>query len=215
LNEAFSVPQWFDYGATFLFAISGTLLAIRSGYDIFGAFVLAALSSTGGGLLRDGVFLQDGPPLAIRSGAYLEIIFGTVLAVILVGRFVSARRTFGHIVTIVDAIALGAYGVVGVQLAQSQHIATFGLVVVGTVNAVGGGALRDIIMGKEVALLRPGELVGIAAAGGCALYVLLTEIAGLNAIVAAWITIATVFVVRMLSTYLKIETRALLPLGRE
>jgi len=165
-------------------------------------------------LLRDGIFLQDGPPLAIRSGVYLEIIFGTVLAVILVGRFVSARRTFGRLVTIVDAIALGKYGVVGVQLAQGQHIATFGLVVVGTVNAVGGGALRDIIMGKEVALLRPGVLVGIAAAGGCGLYVLLTEIAGLNAIVAAWITIAAVFVVRMLSINLKIEARALRSLRR-
>ncbi len=53
----FALPLWFDLGATFAFALTGALAAIRRGYDIVGVFFLALVSSIGGGLIRDGVFI--------------------------------------------------------------------------------------------------------------------------------------------------------------
>lgn len=70
----FQLPLWLDYGATFLWAISGALVAARRGYDIAGVFTIALVTATGGGLLRDGLFLQNGPPELVQSPAYLVLV---------------------------------------------------------------------------------------------------------------------------------------------
>ena len=59
-NGEFQLPALFDLGATFAFALTGALAAIRRGYDIVGVFFLALASGLGGGLIRDGVFIQGG-----------------------------------------------------------------------------------------------------------------------------------------------------------
>ncbi len=67
----FQLPAFFDIGATFIWAITGAGLGVRKGYDVTGVFVMAFVSALGGGLLRDGIFLQHGPPEAVRQPAYL------------------------------------------------------------------------------------------------------------------------------------------------
>mgnify|MGYP003336957914 CR=1 FL=1 len=52
-----SVFQWYDLGATFFWGMSGAMLAARKGCDIVGIFIIAMVSATGGGLIRDGLFL--------------------------------------------------------------------------------------------------------------------------------------------------------------
>ena len=49
-------------GSSFIWAVSGALLAARRGYDLTGIGAVALVSATGGGLLRDNLFLQQGPP---------------------------------------------------------------------------------------------------------------------------------------------------------
>ena len=63
-NSTFMV---FDLIAVFLFAVSGALTAIRKKYDFIGVLVLAFFSGIGGGLIRDAVFIQSGPPLAVTD----------------------------------------------------------------------------------------------------------------------------------------------------
>ena len=70
-HQTFLLPPYFDYSATFLWAISGVLLGARRGYAILGIGTVALVSSTGGGLLRDGIFLQAIPTL-VRTPVYLE-----------------------------------------------------------------------------------------------------------------------------------------------
>jgi uncharacterized membrane protein YeiH len=43
-------------------------------YDVIGLFVLALVSGVGGGLIRGGIFIQDGPPLAMSDGSYLAVV---------------------------------------------------------------------------------------------------------------------------------------------
>ncbi len=64
IGEVFSL---FDVVATLFWAISGAMLGARRGFDILGIFIVAMVSSVGGGLLRDGFFLQDGPPRFLQS----------------------------------------------------------------------------------------------------------------------------------------------------
>ena len=58
----FYLPAAFDLGAVFFFALTGALVAIRRGYDLLGLLAMSFISGLGGGLIRDGLFLQDGPP---------------------------------------------------------------------------------------------------------------------------------------------------------
>src|SRR3954470_18436713 len=77
-----ALPIAIDLGATFLFAITGAMVAIRRHYDPIGLFVLALACGLGGGLLRDGLFIQAGPPAAMRHGGYIiAVLAGCVLAI--------------------------------------------------------------------------------------------------------------------------------------
>jgi hypothetical protein len=49
-ETAFQVPIVFDYVATFTWAVSGAIVAIRRRYDITGVFIVALLAALGGGL---------------------------------------------------------------------------------------------------------------------------------------------------------------------
>ena len=113
---AFELPLYFDFGATLLFGLSGALLAARRGYDPVGLFVVALATGVGGGLLRDGLFLQQGPPVFVQDGRYLLVI---TLASAL-GYFFSAwlDRIRG-LLFVVDALGLGIYAVVGAQKSEA------------------------------------------------------------------------------------------------
>ena len=68
LGGPFLLPPWFDYLATFIWALTGALIAARRRYDIAGITALAVVSATGGGLLRDGIFLlADSPASNVLS----------------------------------------------------------------------------------------------------------------------------------------------------
>ena len=68
------LPLYFDLGATLLFGLSGALLAARRGHDLVGLFVVALATGVGGGLLRDGLFLRQGPPACVQDGSYLLVL---------------------------------------------------------------------------------------------------------------------------------------------
>ena len=117
----FLLPPFFDYAATFFWAISGALVAARRGYDIVGIFILAMVSSTGGGLLRDGLFLQDGPPVLVQSPVYLVLVTVATGVVILFGKRVQRIPGFQRVVVVVDSLGLGAYAVVGMNRATASR----------------------------------------------------------------------------------------------
>src|SRR5947207_7250030 len=62
-----ALPPFIDLGATVLFSITGATVAIRRHYDVIGVFVLALACGLGGGLLRDGLFIQNGAASAVRD----------------------------------------------------------------------------------------------------------------------------------------------------
>src|ERR1700744_6463837 len=78
-----ALPHSIDLGATFLFSITGAMVAIRRHYDLIGLFVLALACGLGGGLLRDGFFIQNGPPVAMRHAGYMiAVLAGCIVATV-------------------------------------------------------------------------------------------------------------------------------------
>lgn len=207
--DVFLLPPFFDYGATFLFAASGALIAARRGYDVVGILALAIVSATGGGLLRDGLFLQNGPPALVKNPIYLQLIAAGALTVIVFGKRVQQFKFIRTAVDLVDGLALGAYAVVGMSYALAAGLSPTSAVLVGAVNAVGGGVLRSVLMARETELMKPGTFQTVAVLCGCGIYLALTLNGLMAATNAAWVTIAAVFLIRVASVAYDIKTHAL------
>jgi uncharacterized membrane protein YeiH len=191
----FRLPIEFDLAATFLMAITGVWAANRRGYDAVGAFTLAFLSGVGGGLLRDSIFLAR-PPAVMLDPRYLWAVFAAFVVGGLTHQF--AQR-FERLVAYVDALAIGVYAVVGADKALAAGIAVLGSLIVGMVNAVGGGLLRDIFVREEPLMFKPGQLYVLAALAGCVLFTVLSHEYGVSVQEAAWIAIATTLLFRVLA----------------
>lgn len=192
----FHLPVWFDIGGVFLFSLTGAWVAIRKDYDFVGVFTVALITGAGGGLIRDSVFLQEGAPALLRDERY---IYAVLIAVLLGAVTFTLGRRFERLIAAVDALGLGAYAIVGVQKSLEAGLTPAAAVLVGVSNAAGGGIIRDIIVGDEPLVLKPGQFYVLAALAGCIAFFVLIKFRGMEAEQAGWYAIGAVFVIRMLS----------------
>jgi uncharacterized membrane protein YeiH len=204
----FLLPPGFDIGAVFFFALTGALVAMRRGYDFVGLFTMALVTGVGGALIRDGLFLQDGPPAVTKDGRYLIAVLAGCLAGWLLGRPVERFRKF---IAVLDAIGLAAYSVVGVSKSFAAGLSVPAAVLIGIINACGGGLLRDVIVREEPLMLKPGQFYVMASLLGCGVFAALAKHTTLTAPVAALIAIAATFVFRMLAIVFNWRTSAIQP----
>jgi uncharacterized membrane protein YeiH len=202
------VWRYFDVGASFIWAVSGALLAARRGYDLTGICAVALVSSTGGGLLRDGIFLQQGPPAMLLTPIYIVAAALAGLIVWALGSKARVLAVLHRCAGLVDAVGLGAFAVVGMQLALRVGIPIAGVVLVGAVNAVGGSVLRSLLLFEIPEVFRPGELTALASLFGCLVHVALTVGLHVEPKVAAALTIVVVALLRGGSVRYGFRTRA-------
>jgi uncharacterized membrane protein YeiH len=201
---SFLLPIQYDYAATFLAALTGVWAASRRGYDFIGVCVLAFVSSTGGGLLRDSVFIMQ-VPVVMQYTGYLWAIFTAVLIGVLTHRY--AERA-GNLFAYTDAFALGVYGIYGANRALIAGIPPEGAVVVGLCNAVGGGLIRDILVREEPIMFKPGQLYTLAALAGCVVFVVASHVYGMETHRAAWLAIFLVLSLRLAAIRFDWKTHA-------
>jgi uncharacterized membrane protein YeiH len=197
-----------DLAATYLFSMTGALVAIRRHYDFVGLFVLALCTGVGGGLLRDGIFIQDGPPAAMRDANYLWAVLGGCLTAAIFQRSV---EKLGRLFLVVDALGLAAYGVVGYSKSISAGLAVPAAILVGVVNAAGGSVIRDVLVGVEPLVLKPGQLYMLASAAGVTVGASLRAGFQVSWLVSAGAAIAVTFILRMLSILFNWKSGAILP----
>jgi len=112
-------------------------------------------------------------------------------------------------IALLDALGLGAYAVVGVEKSLAAGMGIAAAVLVGVINAVGGGLLRDLLVRDEPLLLKPGQFYALAAFAGCLLFVLLAVYFKMPAPRAGLITVAATFVVRVLAIQFNWRTPSL------
>src|SRR5438093_9157418 len=190
-----------DLGATFLFSITGAMVAIRRHYDPIGVFVLALACGLGGGLLRDGLFIQTEPPAAMRNGGY--VLAGCAVAIVFFRHVERLSKPF----LVFDALGTAAYGVVGASKAFEAGLAIPACIFVGVVNAVGSGLIRDVLVREEPLLFKPGQFFVIASLFGVTEFMLLTTYAHAPIVPAAISAIAITFVFRLLAIFFDWRTR--------
>lgn len=202
------LPALFDYGATFIWALSGGLIAARRGYVGIGIAMIALASATGGGLLRDSMLLRT-PAALLENSAYVLIVLGAFLLVMLAGRYFDRSPWVGPAVHFVDALGAAVYAVVGVSLAITHGVPFAGIVIVGFINATGGGLMRDVLMRRVPDLFKPGLPFALASLLASLTFALLVTQARIHPTGAAFITIVSVSILNLIVLRYHIRTRPL------
>lgn len=196
LSGTFALPIWFDLAATFAFALSGALAAIKRGYDIVGTLALALVSGIGGGLIRDGLFLQREITPLLTTPAYIW----TISAATLVSFFFQKHiHRFFRLIAWVDALGLGAYAVFGTQKSLGAGLPVSASVFIGVVNAIGGGLLRDVLTREEPLVFKPGQFYLLTALVGAVSFICIAVYLEISATSAALITMAITFLFRSIA----------------
>ncbi|WP_399085455.1 trimeric intracellular cation channel family protein [Streptomyces sp. BBFR2] len=137
-----------DLAGVFACAVLGGIVARQEGLDLFGFLAVGITSGLGGGLLRD-VLLQHGTPVALTDYAYLS----TCLVGILISFLARINGpVWGNLYTVLDAAVIGFWSVAGVNKTLSAGLGWLPALLLGTISAIGGGALRDIILGRRPAV---------------------------------------------------------------
>ena len=150
MRGQFALPLYIDLSATCLYAVTGALLAIRRHCDVVGLFVLALVSGVGSGLIRDGIFIQRGPPLAMSDWRYSRLHWRGFVS--------QSYGPFSNSLSFRDALGVGCYAVVGVEHALNAQLPILASIMIGMVTACGGGLLRDVLVRDEPLLFKPGQL---------------------------------------------------------
>jgi len=148
---------------SFVFALSGGLLAVEKRFDLFGVLVLSFVVAVAGGVTRD-LLIGAVPPAAIAGWHTLAIAIVAGLLTFYVYPRVQSRK---QDVLLFDALGLGVFAVTGTQKALQFGIDPVMSAVLGMVSGIGGGILRDILAGVVPTVLRA-DLYAVAAlaAGG-------------------------------------------------
>ena len=152
----------FDFLGTIAFAFSGTITAVRHRMDIFGVNILAVVTATGGGMMRD-IVIGDFPPKAFRDPFYALISMATANVVFLVQYGRQKRRkdlplpkniaqVSERLLFWMDTLGLGAFTVDGVTIGIHAGGGLFLITILGVLTGVGGGVLRDLLAGETPAI---------------------------------------------------------------
>jgi uncharacterized membrane protein YeiH len=136
------ILRFVDLAGVLANAILGGIAARTARLDIVGFVILAVLSGLGGGLIRD-TLLQQGPPVALTDPAYLALaITGAVIAFFVPFRGQWSQRSL----LLLDALAVGSWAAVGAQKTLDADLGWLAAIAMGIVTAVGGGAVRDLML---------------------------------------------------------------------
>lgn len=192
---------------TIAFACSGAMVAIRKNLDLLGVIVLGVITAVGGGMMRD-LLIGINPPSLFVNPVYVLAAF---ISVIILFLFVKFRRmsmevlssvTYDRIMSLLDAIGLGAFTVVGIDTAINAGFGQYHFLIIflGVITGVGGGILRDIMAGEIPAVLKR-HIYACASLAGALCYVYLIEHGSES--IALVVSALLVVVIRVLARHYK------------
>jgi len=155
-----------DLGGTFVFAISGGMVAVKRRLDIFGVLVLAFAAGNAGGITRD-LLIGAVPPAAIANWTYLGV---SVLAGLIAFFRYSVADRLRNDVLLLDAVGLSFFAVAGAEKALVHGLNPLMAALLGMLTGIGGGMLRDVLVMQVPTVLRS-DLYALAALAGAAVVV--------------------------------------------
>ena len=182
-----------DLAGTFAFAISGAVAARQRNLDLFGIIAIAYMVACGGGILRD-LCIGAVPPAGLADWRYLALAL--LASVFVIAAYPLVKR-LDHPVQWFDALGLSFFAVFGAHKALAYDHNAQVAIVLGVVSAVGGGAMRDVLLNRTPLILRK-EIYASAALAAAVIQVA-GERLGLSTEWLPWVGIVLCFSLRYLA----------------
>jgi uncharacterized membrane protein YeiH len=179
-----------DLGGTFVFAISGALVAVRHRLDVFGVAVLSFAAGNAGGITRD-LLIGAVPPAAVGDWKYVST---SSIAAALAFVWHPAADRFRNDVLWCDAVGLAFFAVSGTQKALLHGLHPAMAALLGMLTGIGGGMLRDVLVTEIPTVLRA-DVYALAALTG-ATAVAVAHVLHVSPIVAMMVGGALCFALR-------------------
>lgn len=192
-----------DLTGTFVFGLNGALTALRATHlDVVGVVTLGMMTALGGGVIRD-ILIGAIPPATFLYWPYFTLALAGALIAFVLNR---PLARFEMSLTTLDAVGLSVFAVIGASKAVAAGLGAGPAVALGVITAVGGGTIRDLMVGQVPTVLRS-ELYAIPALVAAAITVaaLGTDTYGLPAAMGA---VTACFVIRMLGVRYQLNALA-------
>ncbi|WP_240644232.1 trimeric intracellular cation channel family protein [Antribacter gilvus] len=169
----------------FFAALSGGLAAVRKSFDVFGVVVLAWAAGLGGGILRD-VLIGDTPPVGISDP---RLVGTALLAGVVIFFLHPGLARMRPAVVALDAGALAFFVLQGTTKGLEHGAGLLASVVVGVLTGIGGGVLRDMLVGEIPLVFADRQLYAIPAVVGAGLTATLWHFDALTVLTQAGVVV--------------------------
>ena len=190
----------FDMIGTIAFAVSGALVGVARKMDIFGMAVLALATAIGGGIVRD-VLLGYFPPNSLQNVVYVTVVLAVTVIVFLIYNSRYRKHAMGPrsraSYLLADALGLASFTVTGASAGFKLYpeLPIF-IVLLGTITAVGGGIIRDMLAQRIPSVLKEDVYALPSIIGGIVYYLMVTSSWDSMAVYGAF---TVVLVIRLLA----------------
>jgi len=155
-----------------VFAASGALAAGRRSLDPIGVLVLAIVTATGGGTLRD-VLMDRHPVFWISNPSIIGVSIVAAAATWLwVRRFPPPDKALQY----ADALGLAFFSIAGARIAEAGGLSPFICIIMGALTGCAGGLIRDVLVAEVPLIFRRSELYVTACLAGIGAYLILAAL---------------------------------------
>ncbi|UTX53959.1 trimeric intracellular cation channel family protein [Leucobacter aridicollis] len=194
LDETFTLPLWAELTAVGVGSLQGALFA--AGFkrlDLLGVALVGIASGIGGGFLRD--ILLNTTTAAFSINWYLLTAILSAFVGMLVPRLF---HRVDPVITLLDAVSIGMFGAIGATKALALGLPVLPALFIGTISAVGGGVLRDMILNIPIALMHVGSFYAVASMGGIVVLLIMLQF-GAPVLVAGVVCVLVTTMLRLLA----------------
>jgi len=184
-----------DLIGTFAFAVAGAFQGTEKKLNIFAVVLMGIVTAVGGGTFRDLVIGRT-PLFYLKDQNYLLLAIIGGVATYYIPHFFKKGFSFFRFL---DSLGLAAFAIIGISVTSSQLfqnnpeglIALMVCVIMGTITGVGGGIIRNALMGNLSSVFNP-ESTYIPASflGSLSFYVLMFVDINLAVFVSMAITLS-------------------------
>ena len=190
---------YFDLLGTVIFAVTGAVSAVKLRLDMLGVVVFGCTVGVGGGILRDAI-IGDTPVAALQNEVYLIACIAVSLLIFFISPLLLHHQ---EIITVCDAFGLGVFTAIGAAKGGQFDLGPVGIMLCGTLSAVGGGILRDV-MSRKIPVVLTSDFYATASLIGGGTYILLNN-TPLPVPARFCITALTVVLIRLLAVHFHIR----------
>lgn len=148
-----------DLLGVFVMGVAAGALASRLNFDAVGFAVIGITAGLGGGIVRDLV-LDFGVPAAFADPWYLACALGGAAFSFIITADGSWWR---RLVSVLDIAAMGLWAATGTAKSLGYGLDVLPAILLGITSAVGGGVIRDVLVGRIPAIFGGGPLYATGA----------------------------------------------------